>query len=305
MPYYYHRLILVVSIVLFHNISCSAQIDAIELPKGSSNLDFELDTPHYSFYVTKNEELYFEDLKLSQWNQVSSKIVMTEMGPTGKRVQHIIIYADKSISHRFVQRLRSEIAKVWSGFIHYKAGGSKDDFGVSIFIAGSENDANRLDDAGDYYFSSKFIYSTTNEEGTFDDMPSTPPLFPIPAIWQNNFSRDLYRLSEKHIEQTLGSINYQSISVLSNSRFVVDKVNYSFGNSEVLERLVKSSDLFLVKFDVDLNYNDYYKALDSIQVLRVFAPESIHGVLKKPYAIEVTYELENALMGIGFDFFNP
>ena len=97
---------------------CNYQIDIVKLPKGDVD-KFNKKTKHYTIHVTSNEEVYFNNKRTLFWNQISSGILEEVRVPKKNAVKDIDIYADKNLDYYILNRVKSEIGKVWEGYIHY------------------------------------------------------------------------------------------------------------------------------------------------------------------------------------------
>ncbi len=242
---------------------------------------------------------------MSYWDEVSNSLLALERASNTLKAQHIIIYADQNISYRFIQRLRAEIGKVWSGFVHLKGEDFKGNKAISIYIAGSELQSNRKKHIGGYIYSNERIYTVAEKNGEQKIEVPLDFTFPIPAVWQNNISRDLYGLDSLRLMKTIKKIAYKGITIYGNDAFMHENKVYSFENKEVLESFIESCDLLLVKFSTQTEtYGEYFDVLAKINAYRKVAPQTIHGVIKKPYVIDFSFEFESELGEVIPTFFD-
>ncbi|MEM9144427.1 MAG: hypothetical protein AAGA86_15670 [Bacteroidota bacterium] len=283
-----------------------SQPQEIELPSGSATMDIPKEADTYSFYITENHELYFGDTQLHYWDQVENSLRENDRTLGAFVVKDVIVYADKKVPHRLVQRLRSEIGKAFQRHIHYKGVDITSEKGVSLFVVGSEQKYRKIEDFGDFMFNRNRIYTLQEIEGTQQIMELGPPsLPPVAAIWQHNFALDLYNPDSTNIMSVLNSPNftYRKIKVLPRSQFSLDGKRYDLKNNDAWSDIIKEADLLLIKFDFTLDYEAYFEALNAFQRFRSYDRSSIHGPLKKPYMLEVTYELEVLLKDANIDLF--
>jgi len=272
-----------------------SQKENIILPESNVKLDSIRKSPHYSIYITSNEELYFEDKRLRFWDEIGTNILKRERVPISKVVNDIIIYADKNVPYLFVQRAKDEIGKVWDGYIHYKGGTFKNASANTFFISGSYLRNKRKKRDGDYISNLGIIY-TTKEKNGIDKVPRlTDEAWPIiPAIWQHNFSVDFFKTDTVFIKKTLSELKWGSLVIISNKRYSFKGKEYNFSDELMLKNIMKSNDLLFVKANF-ISYDKYFKAISLIQKLRYYAPKSPHGVLRKPFIIDIHYILEEDL----------
>ncbi|MEM7487441.1 MAG: hypothetical protein AAF348_19730, partial [Bacteroidota bacterium] len=273
-------------LIFISNLMMS-QGENLALPEVDVDMDLPTDAEVLLFYVNGNEELYFSEKRLQFWDEVSSSILAKQREQTFNKIRHIIIHADKNIPYRFVQRLRSEIGKVWSGFLHFKGGKVGGKKGISVFIAGSEITTERKNRGGDFVFSSNIIYTRGEKDGTVNVQRRPGSFFPIPAIWQNNFSRDLFNRDTVHIKETLKQIDYKALEVYSEDEYKVDGKGLKFENTDELKLIMDSNDLILLKFNFNFTYGQFMKTMGQIQNLRLWEKDSFHGELRKPFIIDV------------------
>ncbi len=273
-----------------------SQKEDIILPESTIKLDFIRTSPHYSIYITNNEELYFEDKRLRFWDEIGTNILKRERVPISKAVNDIIIYADKSVPYLFVQRTKDEIGKVWDGYIHYKGSTFENASANTFFISGSYL-RNRRKKRYDDSISNLDIIYTTKEKIGIDKVPKlTDQAWPIiPAIWQHNFSVDFFKADTVFIKKALNEIKWSSLVIISDKSYSFKGKQYDFSDELMLKNIIKSNDLLFVKANF-ISYDKYFKAISFIQKQRFYAPKSPHGVLKKPFIIDIHYILEEDLM---------
>ena len=270
--------------------------------KNPSNNDKWLNESHYTFSINDNQEVFYEDQHIQFWDQVSSKILETQRPPHNYYVNHIIIYAHGSVPYFLIERLKEEITFVWSGFIHYKLKNNNQDDMISIFSKGSSKKV-ISERSAHWVHNSKRIYTKRELSGE-DSILDNSDYWPVPALWQTNMSQDFFNLRKKMIASELEQISYKGLTILSSNTYELNGKVYPFIDIESIESLVKNNDILFIKPVIDLSFEAYYKALLNFSTKRYSQPNSIHGILLKPFIIEVPYGFNESLVEQGIEVFD-
>jgi biopolymer transport protein ExbD len=276
-------------LLLLLSVKSIAQKEHIKLPK----LDFEVDTlttqNFFPIFITDNHEIYFEDERLRFWDQIPAKLLELKREPILRAFNDIVIYADATVPYGFIQKLKEEIGRVWSGYFHYKIDSFECSKVLTFFNAGSFYNAHQRDDI-DWVFNSKMIY-TRDEKNQSAAVPRLEAYtWPVPAIWQNNFSRDFKNRDTVYINLTLKDIKYSTVKLNHSRTYItIDDETINWDESNKIENTLTEKDLIFLKTSYDLEHQDFIKMMGEIQNYRSYVKYSIHGILRKPFVIEIPY----------------
>ncbi|WP_347921810.1 hypothetical protein [Pontimicrobium sp. SW4] len=279
---------------------CLAQYDSITLPIGGVN-KFDLNKNHYTIHYTKEKEMFFNHKRIRFWDQIASSILEEERQPKLNAVSNIIIYADKELSYAYIERIRHEIGKVWNGFLHYKSDGYKTENCLSFYINGSAMSATKYKDT-DWVYGPKIIYTSKEYTGESTIPTLEGWVWPINTVWQHNFAGDFFDNNIAYAKNILEELSYNSLEIVSKSAFIYNSKLQKFENLELINKITFNNDLLFVKTRRGLNYNTYFEAMTIIQDNRIQDRE--HGVLKKPFIIEVPYIYEKKISDNSIKLFN-
>ena len=296
----YHLMTVLFSLLL--TLQVAGQEDSKKQKNYNSTKNQWLKEAHYTFNINDNQEVFFEDQRIQFWDQVGSKILEKQRPPHNYYVNHIIIYAHGSVPYFLIERLKEEITFVWSGFIHYSLMDDKQDIPISIFCSGSSKQKPN-ERSVHWVHNSKRIYTKRELSGE-DSILDNSDYWPVPAFWQTNMSQDFFNLRKKMIEGELEQISYKGITILSSKTYELSGKVYLFTDIELIENLTKNNDLLFIKPVMDLSFEAYYKALSNFSAKRYSQPNSIHGILLKPFIIEVPYGFNESLVEQGINIFN-
>ncbi|WP_095069432.1 hypothetical protein [Tenacibaculum jejuense] len=291
-----HIIFTVVSLLSF-NISFS-QIDSISLPKGGIDT-FDFKKKHHSIYFTKDNEVFFNKKRIRFWDQLSSSILEEEREPKFNAVNDIVIYADKKSHYYDLQRIKSEIGKVWEGFFHYKSDSFTNNKCISIYVKNSYLKNKTIGKGYDIYFDKEIIY-TKNESLNSDIQP--PKLKAIAEsntffVWQTYFSEIIFNNNIKTIKEYLSKIDYATTSI---NHFSFDPLDPKEHNFE-LQKLINDKEVIFLEVTYSISYGAYFKGLSKIHKRRY--KDLSHGDLKKPFLLEIPTPYIEYLKDNGLDLF--
>ena len=293
------KIIRILILLLFFN-SYGQPKEEISLPEGGID-KFDFNKKHYTIHYTKDQKMFFNNDRLRFWDQIASSILSEERQPKMNAVSDIIIYADKDLTYAFIERIRHEIGKVWNGYLHFKSDSYKTPNCLTFYINGSGMRTKKYDIV-DWYYGPKIIYMT--KEFTGED--KTPELegwvWPVPAVWQHNFSGDFFKKYIDGINQFLNNESYKALIIKSETTYLCNKKLLEFKDEKLIEHLVDENDLLFIKTEVGLSFKAYFKAITNIQKKRKLHEE--HDVLRKPFIIEVPYIFEEELLEKGIKLFD-
>ncbi|WP_186826833.1 ExbD/TolR family protein [Seonamhaeicola algicola] len=288
--------------IIFLVFSGYGQMKDIDLPIGGVDT-INLSEIHYAIHYTKNQELYFNGQRLRFWDQLPNAIRAEKRYPKGNAVSNIIIYADKGLEYAYIERIRHEIGKVWSGYLHFKSDGYENSNCLTFYISGSAM-YNKGYDLTNWYYGPKIIYTTKEYIGE-DKMPTLEASSPmIPVFWQHNFSDEFFDIHNysKRIKKILEGENDASITIKTDSLYTFNNEYVKFSDTTTLTKIIDNNDILFVKTRVGLSYEKHFKAMTKIQERRKHNKE--HGVLRKPFIIEVPFIYEEELVKKEIKLFN-
>lgn len=282
----------IIYLLLFFSVTLLGQNKSIDLPK----LEFGTDTlktqNYYPIHITASHEIYFEDDRIRFWDQVPSRLLELNREPISISFKDIVIYADKSVPYSIIQKLKEEIGRVWSGFIHYKIDTYEGDKVISNFFSGSfyENPGSK---GMDWVFDSKIIYTRDEKDGT-SSVPNLEAIsFPVPAHWQHNFSTDFKELNATNIKYSMAEIVHRTIHIDGSKEHIsINDETLYWNEMDKIKNLVASSDLIFLKTKYGLTFGDFVDTMGKIQSFRSYTYGPMHGILRKPYILEIPYVFE-------------
>jgi hypothetical protein len=287
-------------LLLINNI-CFAQKETIELPKEGVD-KFNKNINHYTIHITSNVEVFFNGEKVLFWDQISKRILEEIRIPKMNAVKDIVVFADKKLDYRIVERIRWEIGKVWSGYLHYMSEELKNKNCLSFYIQGSPLSQKKYSEA-DWTYGYNLIFTDKQrrlkEDVVFSKVRAQVE-WPILAVWQSNFLFHFYTGNVELIKRFLEGKNYKGISILSEEFFRVNGEKTSFKEQKIKD-LVKNNDILFVEVN-KINFNSYFKAISSVQRLRY--KKGNHGELRKPFIIEIPYIYQEELAKKDLNLFN-
>ena len=173
---------------------------------------------------------------------------------------------------------------------------------ISIFSKGSSKKV-MSERSAHWVHTSNRIYTKRELSGE-DSISENQNSWPIPAVWQNNISNDFFQLDKKMLQSSLKEISYKGLTILSPKTYEFGGKVYPFTDIESIESLVKNNDILFIKPVMDLSFEEYYKALSNFSTKRYAQPNSIHGILLKPFIIEVPYGFNESLVEQGIEVFD-
>lgn len=292
------RKLLLITLIL--NTFCYSQIDSIQLPKNGHD-SFNRKTKHFLIHITSNEEIYFNTKKITFWDEISSEIRKQIRHPKKNAVNDIVIYADKSLDYYILNRVKSEIGKVWEGYIHYMSNDFKSENCLTYYIKGSP--------ISQKYKSSNWIYGydiiftkkqrTLEEEVVFSDY-RTSVEWPILAVWQSDFLSVFYDMKIEKVKSFLKNTNYKGLVLRSDKFFLLNDYKIHLDNVGEVDKLVNENDILFVDASFS-NFENYFKVMNVIQKKRYKVPN--HGELRKPFIIEVPEIFNSELKDKGLNLF--
>lgn len=288
-------------ITLFISSLCNAQIESIELPNGGVD-SFNKKTKHYTIHITSNEEIFFNKKRILFWDQISSNILEEVRVPKFNAVQDIVIYADKKLHYYILERVRFEIGKIWQGYVHYIGNGDKKNC-LSFYTKGSPLSQKKYD-ITNWIYGHDVIFTAKqrgSEEGYDESKLKASVEQPIFAIWQPNLMSFFYNGNVNDINKFLNDVNYKGISLVSDEYFICEKKVVSFKEEEKINSLIKNNDILFIYTNF-MNFQTYFKGMSNIQSKRY--ENSNHGVLRKPFIIEISEEYKEELKEKGLNIFN-
>ena len=278
-------------------------LDGIDLPNYGGPSEMVQKDFRYTFYITANEELYFEEKRLRYWDEVVTSILSRQRAKLRNGETPIAIFADKNVSMDFVERLRTEIVKCWSNNINYAGREGGQPRFLTLFTSGPSFPVKVVMEEG--YLMEKagnFIYSAA--EKTAGVWQGSPP--PPPPLYQKVWGQMMYSDDKAPIKELLDNVNFGhgAMTVLTANSFLWKGKEYTFADGKSLKALVESLEhVLFIKPSKGLSYGEYFNALASIQAFRNFVPNSMHSHIRKPHIMEVDHVLEKELLKNGIDLF--
>lgn len=285
--------------ILLINSICFTQNDTILLPKKGVDF-FDKKTRHYTVHITNNIEIYFNSEKILFWDQLSTKILEEVRTPKMNAVKNITVYADKKLDYYILERVRSEIGKVWTGFLHFMSDDVNNKNCLSFYIKGSPLSQKKYTNT-DWTYGHNLIFTTKQrllEDDVVFSKVRAEVEWPIFAVWQSNFLSEFYSGDVNLINRFLTGIKHVAISILSKEYFQIKDEKISFKDNKI-KKLVENNDIIFIDAN-RINYESYFSAMSNIQKLRY--EDNSHGELKKPLIVEIPYRYQNELKNKGMYF---
>mgnify|MGYP001791691910 CR=1 FL=1 len=275
-----------------------SQIDSISLPQGGID-KFDFNKKHYKIHVTEQNEIYFNNKRIRFWDQLSSSILEEERKPKFNAVEDIVIYANNQSDYWIIQRIKSEIGKVWQGFFHYKSDSFTNNKCISIYVKNSYLKNKTIGEGYDIYFDKEIIY--TKEESLNSNI-SPPKLKAIAEnntfiIWQTYLSEIIFNNNIKTIKEYLSKIDYTTTSINHFSFDSLDPKEHDFE----LQKLIKDKEVIFLEVTYSISYGAYFEGLSKIHKVRY--KDVSHGDLKKTFLIEIPTPYIEYLKDNGLDLF--
>ncbi len=291
-------------IVCFLFVKVFSQIENIQLPKGGIDF-FDTKTKHYTIHVTANREVFFNKKRIRFWDQISSLILEEIRIPKFNAVGDIVIYADKKTDYYILQRIKDEIGKSWSGFIHYMSKGGKNKTCLSYYIRSSFLTEKDFKGYHDLYENDVIL--TKKENMVLNTEFKVPILKSYYKnnnriiLWQPEFLNFFFTEEVPKIEEYIKQVKYDAISIDSQEQFVHRKEYVDYTNNKKLDKLVKENDVLFLDISTTLTFGSYYKVMIQIQKKR--HNQKKNSTLRKPLLIEVPYLYNEQLKEKGLDIF--
>jgi len=274
-------------ILFLATLSCLAQPKDIELPIGGEEMKISKGTFFLSFYITKNQEVYLEDKKISFYNDIAP--MLTQAIRTipdnfhGPKIYYI--YADVNVAYKFVDKIKTEIGRIVYPRIDYKTDSYEN---IMTTMPSRINGSVKGILRDDKIFTLK--EQQKNEEAAKEMMFPPPP--PPPAFWQETFQHNLYQLNANKVAQTLKEHSSETLTILPNGEYKYKGENYKFTNTAFLKDLHLKHEILFLRYGENLSYGDYIKAKQQLRKIGIAFDKE-----KKPsaYKIEISFALEEKL----------
>lgn len=294
------RFILILTTLLINITLFSQNNYNINLPKVNYPTDTLQIGTHYTFHITKNREIYFNNERLRFWDLIASKILEQERAPNFNAVEHIVIYADADVVYSVIERLNQEIGRVWSGLVHYKCNGFNNKEVLTYYKSGSFLEPIKRDEFSIYY--SDIIFTEKEWYGE----EKVPNLYGFksyyPAFWQHNFAIDFYRKDTFYINSSLSRLKYSSIKFTAPSKFDSKDEKIKSNAKIPLNEILQKNDVLFINFDYNFTFGQAMEVLADIQSQRKYGFN--HETLRKPFLIEVPSYFIEDIKGLGLNIFS-
>ena len=298
--------LLLVSCVIYLGVPKlhSQQKDNINLPyiECDENLPLNrnLNSRTVNIFVNKEWTIYIRDKKLVYWDEVAS--ILASIGRDSiiekTALSSVTIYADESIKYRFLDKLKSEIARTGIKYFLFKLNEeSSSDFEAELVHGTIEPKwVDRVIRTKEYEFDSVNLIKTNipawlkvKDSGKFDEEI------------HYNFRKFLYSGEIDKVEQFLAKNQNASIILLPGKKFKIKNHVFSLENVKSFVQLTIEQKIIFVRFDNDLDYDDYIHYLNFKR--KVFNSKDKSANSKSAKFVEVSFGLEKKLKEWELDIF--
>lgn len=283
---------------------CYGQIENIELPKGGVDV-FDVKNKHYTVHISSNEEFYFNKKRVLFWDQISTEILKEIRTPNFNAVQNIAIYADKSVDYYMITRLRMEIGKVWSGYIHLMGNTEKEQNCLTYYLQGSHLSQKEYDETNWIYGHDViFTKKQKSSEEKYDRLKYKGEIeeWPIFAVWQSQFLPVFYSGKVNDIKQYLSQAKFKGIKAYSKDSFQIEQEQVYIKEEGKLKELCLTNDILFVYMSYIRSYESCYGLMSAIQQKRY--RQANHGALRKPLIVVLSGEYKTELEEKGLNLFD-
>lgn len=285
---------LIILAVFFYFLNATAQIESIELPHGEETILQKHFTPFFNIYVDKNNKVYFEEepIEIGEiGKQLTYKIYQL---PFEQRVYlQIHLFADKNVSYKMVDKIKTEIAATYNHKVVYKTNSIEDkDILKGVFwynhfsffkILPVEKQLTNIEQEINKRLNDSITINNVIKYG-FVDIPSPPE---PPSDWINEFYYKLYSDQQEIIDEALNGKVHRCVTI-KNDGIKTDLHSISLDNYKIIEKLFTENDALIMNFDDDLNYSTY------LETIRVFISiQKKYKNEKIAFPFEVSSQLVN------------
>lgn len=235
------------------------------LPEGKAEIELNYTAIVMKLYITKHQEVYFEDEKLQFYDQIASAILKAERQAPEAMIganKMIYIYADRNVPYSFVEGIKMEIAKLGIRFLFYKT--NDDDNNIlqaEIF---------RLNVFKEYEIPRPIVTveeADLNQEYFLMIPPLPSQLMPSYLDWLSDLELAIGSMDTGTVKNILSGLKYESFKVLPDEKIYHNEKVYDLTDGEALSQIIHEKELLLLDFDENLIYEDYIKGIQKVREL--------------------------------------
>ncbi|WP_445748537.1 hypothetical protein [Polaribacter sp.] len=230
-------------ILLLNFIKTNSQNRNIQLPNGYGFEIIDNDkslNPILSIYITKNNEVTFEDIDLP-----FEKLGDTIFKYFYKQPNHLYldvkgyIYVDKTASYEKIENLKQKLTKGNLYNIVYLTEASE-----KIF-------------KGIYYR----LHSTSFQKNENIKEDELVVEIPYSSFIEEEIIDNLYSLNFKKVKKLLKNSKYSYVKVIDANKIIIDNKMYSIENRDLIINFLNNKDFILIETNKKITYDTYIKNL--------------------------------------------
>ncbi|WP_298949429.1 hypothetical protein [uncultured Polaribacter sp.] len=255
-------------IFLFSTIISCCQIQHIELPKSyTSEININSDTPLFKIYIEKNGIVFFNDKKIKIKNL--GNILFNKRNSMSQDLVPFIIteiYADKNVSYKYIEEVKSQLIRALFLNIVYKSGS----------LYGSKGVLHKL--------GKTTLLNIINY---------------IDAGFEKNFKEELekefYSLNFGKVSKLNQKVNYKKVYFLKGGKIKLGEKVFNHNSVSLLYKHLNNVDFFYLIPDKRISYNDYLSNL--AEIIKIYQKNKKHISF-----IEITNNLQTEINKSNFKF---
>ncbi len=116
---------------------------------------------------------------------------------------------------------------------------------------------------------------------------------------KKRFAKYLYEGNLREVKRILSNNNSQTINILPDGYYSVKGIKYPMSDDDVLLDYIKEGDIIFVRFNPNLNYNDYLSYVEMSSKLSYKTKNPVESGI----FIDISFSLEQKLLKWDFNIF--